>query len=437
MSPRIPFRSAPERAVARTPVRPLVAFVVAAVSVAVLAASTPGSAGAVATDTRAKRAAVRAEQAKVAAQVDAMESSQAQVIAALNALDQNVRGQQAMLVDARQQAETAGAEAAVAEAAAQATSVELEALRERVARYAVQSYVSPPSEDLMRRFQASSAQEDATRQALLDMQSRNDSDVIDQLRATKARLEEELARARQARADAERHMAEAESALAQLESARSQQQAFAAQVRLRLDERLADAAYLSQIDAQFGAQIAAEEAELIRAVRPVQPAPTNPEQGAGGTTTTPPTTTPPTTTPPTTSPTPRITPHDPLTTVGGITVAVTIAEDLRGLLAAASAAGFRLGGYGYRDINVQIQLRRQNCGTSTYAIWEMPADACSPPTARPGLSMHERGLAVDFTSNGSFITSRSNPAFIWLSANASRFGFVGLASEPWHWSNPG
>ena len=106
------------------------------------------------------------------------------------------------------------------------------------------------------------------------------------------------------------------------------------------------------------------------------------------------------------------------------------------MLDAAAASGFRLGGYGYRDINVQIQLRRQNCGTSNYAIWEMPADSCSPPTARPGLSWHEQGLAVDFTSGGSFINTRSNPAFVWMAANAARFGFTNLPSEPWHWSHP-
>ena len=94
-------------------------------------------------------------------------------------------------------------------------------------------------------------------------------------------------------------------------------------------------------------------------------------------------------------------------------------------------------GYGYRDINAQIQLRRQNCGTSDYAVWYAPADSCRPPTARPGYSMHERGLAIDFQSNGSFINSRSNPGYIWLAANAGRFGFFNLPSEPWHWSVTG
>jgi LAS superfamily LD-carboxypeptidase LdcB len=64
----------------------------------------------------------------------------------------------------------------------------------------------------------------------------------------------------------------------------------------------------------------------------------------------------------------------------------------------------------------------------------MPASQCSPPTARPGTSMHERGLAIDFTSSGKLITSHADKAFVWLAANAARFGFYNLPSEPWHWS---
>jgi LAS superfamily LD-carboxypeptidase LdcB len=123
--------------------------------------------------------------------------------------------------------------------------------------------------------------------------------------------------------------------------------------------------------------------------------------------------------------------------VNGITVASSVAARVRGLLNAAAADGINLTGYGYRDFNAQIALRRQNCGTTQYAIWEMPPDACSPPTARPGYSYHERGLAIDFMANGRFINSRSNPGFIWLAANAGRFGFYNLPSEPWHWDTRG
>lgn len=107
------------------------------------------------------------------------------------------------------------------------------------------------------------------------------------------------------------------------------------------------------------------------------------------------------------------------------------------MLDAARADGVILGGGGYRDSSLQIQLRRQNCGTSNYAIYEMPPSLCSPPTARPGTSNHERGLAIDFTYNGGSMGTRNNPGYIWLAANAARFGFYNLPSEPWHWSIDG
>jgi hypothetical protein len=352
-------------------------------------------------------------------------------MAALQTMEENVRGQQAVLSEARRQAEVSAAEAAQAETDAAQTSRDLDALRARVARYAVKAYVEPPGEELMRRFEAASAQEDATRNAFLNMQSRSDSDVIDQLRSTKARLEDELARAQAAKSAAETHAAEAEGALQSLSVAQSQQQAYASQVRQRLDETLSDAAFLSRMDAELGRQIAAEAAALARAVVGVPSSgsgssntTTPPSSGSGTTTTTPPSGNNP-------YPTPS------LTTVNGITVASSVAARVRGLLNAAAADGINLTGYGYRDFNAQIALRRQNCGTTQYAIWEMPPDACSPPTARPGYSYHERGLAIDFMANGRFINSRSNPGFIWLAANAGRFGFYNLPSEPWHWDTRG
>lgn len=380
--------------------------------------------GAVATNPRTQRANVRSEQAKIAAKVNALESSQDQVMAALKAMEENVRGQQAVLSEARRQAEVSAAEAAQAEKDAAQTSSDLDALRARVARYAVKAYVEPPGEELMRRFEAASAQEDATRNALLNMQSRSDSDVIDQLRSTKARLEEELARAQAAKSAAETHAAEAEGALQSLSVAQSQQQAYASQVRQRLDETLSDAAFLSRMDAELGRQIAAEAAALARAVVGVPSSGSGSGSGSSNNTT-----------PPPSGNNPYPTPA--LTTVNGITVASSIADRVRGLLNAASADGINLSGYGYRDFNTQISLRRQNCGTTQYAIWEMPPDACSPPTARPGYSYHERGLAIDFMANGRFINSRSNPGFVWLAANAGRFGFYNLPSEPWHWDTRG
>jgi LAS superfamily LD-carboxypeptidase LdcB len=122
-----------------------------------------------------------------------------------------------------------------------------------------------------------------------------------------------------------------------------------------------------------------------------------------------------------------------LATVRGIQVDASLARSLDAMLAAAEADGVSLGGSGWRDQNEQIQRRRENCGSSDYAIWEMPAEQCSPVTARPGRSLHERGLAIDFTTNR-YVISRSSAGFKWLAANAANYGFYNLPSEPWHWS---
>jgi hypothetical protein len=123
----------------------------------------------------------------------------------------------------------------------------------------------------------------------------------------------------------------------------------------------------------------------------------------------------------------------PLTTVRGITVHTSISGQLDAMVAAAAADGVELSGSGYRSHERQIELRRQHCGTSSYAIYEMPSSQCSPPTARPGSSMHEQGLAIDFVN----CSSRSTACYQWLSANAATFGFHNLPSEPWHWSIDG
>ncbi len=136
-------------------------------------------------------------------------------------------------------------------------------------------------------------------------------------------------------------------------------------------------------------------------------------------------------------PTPILTGRPDMVNVRGIRVARQIAEQVEGLLAAVESDGIRLGGGGYRSPEAQIELRKKHCGTTHYDIYEKPASQCTPPTAPPGKSMHERGLAIDFTYNGLGITSRDNPGFQWLSQNAARFGLKNLPSEPWHWSVDG
>lgn len=125
------------------------------------------------------------------------------------------------------------------------------------------------------------------------------------------------------------------------------------------------------------------------------------------------------------------------TRVQGIAVATEIAPQVAALLDEAKLAGVVLGGGGYRDSAIQVALRLEHCGPTDYDLYEKPAGECTPPTARPGASMHERGLAIDFTYAGSAITSVESSAFMWLAANGERFGLKNLPEEPWHWSTTG
>ena len=100
------------------------------------------------------------------------------------------------------------------------------------------------------------------------------------------------------------------------------------------------------------------------------------------------------------------------------------------MLSAAAADGVTLTGSGWRSNARQIQLRTIN---GCPDVWNLVAVVLSVPTAIPGTSMHERGLAIDF-DNCSY---RGSACYNWLNGNASRFGFYNLPSEPWHWSITG
>ncbi len=132
--------------------------------------------------------------------------------------------------------------------------------------------------------------------------------------------------------------------------------------------------------------------------------------------------------------------------VSGIMVCQKIAGNVEKLVAAAKADGFDITGYGFRDPAKQIEIRRKNCGTSNYDIYEKPSRQCTPPAARPGSSRHENGFAIDFKERGKQTVCYSvnpnratckDPLYLWLVNNAQKFGLSNRTSEPWHWSTDG
>lgn len=398
--------------------------------VALALASVPvvGSAQRSGSDPSSEREEVRARQADVASEVDALRATDAEVSAALDALQANVAGQQALLAEAQRAAAEAEQAFADATAAVAAKSREIEVLKEQVRDFAVEAFVHPPSDDAIAALDSDDPGEAAEKRALLEVQNTNDIDLLDRLTAA----EEDLEVARQLAEDAAQRAAEKQAAasdrLAELTSALEQQQAYAAQVEARLDQRLGEAAALAELDAELSAQIAADQAraaELARKAAAAQPPSGGSSSGgssSGG------------------SSGGNLNPSLGTASCpsgGSITVAASLVGALQSLLNAASSSGASLCGGGYRSSEGQIQTRMNNCGTSNYAIYDMPPSQCSPPTARPGTSMHEQGLAIDFTCNGSVISSRSGTCYDWLAANASSYGLYNLPSEPWHWSTNG
>jgi zinc D-Ala-D-Ala carboxypeptidase len=122
------------------------------------------------------------------------------------------------------------------------------------------------------------------------------------------------------------------------------------------------------------------------------------------------------------------------TQVYGVTVNKIVAFAFQRMIDDAGKAGIPLSGGGFRTRQQQIALRVAN---GCPDIFLAPSSSCKVPTAVPGRSLHELGLAIDISSNGRSVNDRKGAAFTWLAANAARYGFVNLPSEPWHWSITG
>jgi hypothetical protein len=370
-------------------------------------------------DTAADQREVKRKRAEVAAQIDTLQASDEQLDSALADIQANVRATQAAMADAQAQVDAATARAEQAERDAAETQARIDSLRSEVVDAAVNAYIDPQGDKALDVFREQSANDAASKQALIDATSGAKLDVVDEFKSARQQLDDQRAAAEKARAEAASRRDSLAEKKSGYDAALAQQQTLADQVSARLNDRLAESQALAAVDSQLSTKLAAEQAALaarLAASRATSSSSGSSGGGSGGGSVTVPVITKP-----------------GLSNVGGITVASSIAGNLSSLLDAASSAGFNLGGSGYRDSSSQIQLRREHCGTSDYAIYQMPPEQCSPATAIPGRSKHEQGLAVDFTIGGRTLSS-SDAAYRWMVANAPSFGWTPLAGEPWHWS---
>lgn len=391
------------------------------------------------TDAERERERVRQQQAEAASNLDVLNADKAEVDAALADLDAQVSAQE----EAKASAERGLAEAEAAAARAQQGIDDAEGaladLEARLRAQMVELYTAPDGGSVAV-LDADSATDMVKRRAILDGRAADDEDLVDQVRKAQADLRVQRREAVAAGERAEAQRREVQAQIDELQVARDQQAAFASQVQERIDGQLAEAVRLAEQDQALSAQIAREaaayQARLAEIARQQQsaaeaaaareeanntPAP-DPGPGGGESNG-------PVAPPASGGPVGNGNGGIALCNAAGITVNCQIADQVTAMINAAAGDGVSLGGGGYRDPSRQIALREQNCGSSYYAIYEMPSSQCSPPTARPGSSQHEVGLAIDFSN-----CNRSSACFGWLSGNAASFGMRNLPSESWHWS---
>jgi hypothetical protein len=400
-----------------------------ACSALVLAVTAPASGQ---EDPRTKQGQVQGQQAVVAGQIDVLEASAADVEASLASMQAGVAAAEAALAAAQAQSDAANAALAAATAQQAAAQAEVDQRLTRLRQVAIDAYVSSDARMLEEEVTANpspNADAQLLRASLASIRADQEDVALARLHTAQAARADATNAASTAAATADAQRAAAQAQADAVRSTRDEQSRLTAQVEQRLDDKLSEAAALRSIDKQLATQIAAEELAVAKQVA---------APSGGGATSTTPTTKPP---PPPgfddNPPPPPPPAHPDLATTRGITVARSIADNLAAMIDGAAAAGVVLTGSGYRDYASQVALRKQNCGTATYDIYYRPASECSPPTARPGQSRHELGLAVDFAAGGHAIVAHDDPAWVWLSVNAKTYGFYNLPAEPWHWSVDG
>jgi hypothetical protein len=378
-----------------------------------------------------ERSQIRSGEALVSVNVDVLRAEDTEVTGALSDVRENVANQKAALTEAQGALTVAQTNLQNAEAALADTQGRLSAINDQADGVVIDAFINPPYESALDALTAESTEDATVKQTLLGLQADDNAALLAQYMDLQTQLNSEKADREAAKDAAESAQADADAAYTDVQDAVGQQAAFAAEVEKRLDQRLAEADNLQQVDPELAEQIrgrvdelAAALNELDEEVQAERARQTSAEAGAqaeanmgisgikpvqGGVT-------------------------DVACPDGGtVQVAGLIAGQVERLLADADAAGFTMCGYGYRDPADQIAIRKANCGTSTYAIYQAPSSYCSPPTARPGTSMHEQGLAIDFTVGNSTIRSGSG-ASNWLRANAANYGLYNLPGEAWHYS---
>ena len=232
------------------------AVVLTVVALLVLALAPPADAKESTSSIQARREAARKKKAKLAAELNHLRASDAQLSAAVKVLDRQVAAQQAGADTARQAVTAALAAVAESEVKIAATETEMTTLHTAVVNRAVSVYIRPKDNALVGVIGAKDLGDASRRSSLLAQVTNKDRDVLDRLRALREDLGDEKVRADAARDLAAQRRQVVLAKLSELQTARKEKQRLSAALEARISE------YQAEADA-----VAAQESGLTALIR--------------------------------------------------------------------------------------------------------------------------------------------------------------------------
>ena len=197
----------------------------------------------------------RRRKAGLEADLRGLESSEADLQAALDLLNTDVWVQTAQVRSAEEAATAAEGDLTVLEAELATTARAIEELKQDLVTRAVDTFVRPADLSLVEVVESSDPAEAERKQAFVDLVQAHDTDVVGELRLAEEELSRQRQEAEAARQQARALRSEAEGRLVRLQEAMAEQTSLKEGIDRRQAEVLAEIDQLAAAEAELGALV--------------------------------------------------------------------------------------------------------------------------------------------------------------------------------------
>lgn len=228
-----------------------------------VSAATSGQAQDQIEDLRGEREENRREAALVAAELDGLSAEDAELVVALAAIDSHIELQEAKVAASLEAIDAAEEEAMQARRLAADIGEEMDEVRDRLRRSAVEAFVGTDDRGLAE-LDVGDLLASATRKSLREQVIGNEYDLVDELRAKEAEQAEAERVAQHLVADVEAERVALEDRLAELDDAKRDAEILRNQVEGRIAEWQAVGAEIEAADREMTREIQQLEAEAER-----------------------------------------------------------------------------------------------------------------------------------------------------------------------------